>query len=45
MAALTAPACVLTRDSKDPTGPALGFTSGEWSTFLDEAKRGAFDLA
>ncbi|TDD62785.1 DUF397 domain-containing protein [Actinomadura darangshiensis] len=36
---------ILTRDSKDPSGPALGFTRAEWSAFMGEAKRGAFDLA
>ncbi|NKZ04002.1 DUF397 domain-containing protein [Actinomadura latina] len=35
---------VLARDSKNPSGPVLSFTSAEWSAFLDEAKRGAFDL-
>ncbi|NVI92459.1 DUF397 domain-containing protein [Actinomadura sp. BRA 177] len=41
---LAAGAIVLARDSKDPTGPMLGFTRGEWRGFLDEVKRGAFDL-
>lgn len=36
---------VLTRDSKDPSGPVLTFTSAEWDAFLGEAKRGAFDPA
>jgi hypothetical protein len=36
---------VLTRDSKDPSGPVLGFSRGEWGVFLDEVKRGAHDLA
>jgi hypothetical protein len=32
------------RDSKNPVGPALHFTAGEWSAFLDGAKGGEFDL-
>ncbi|NJC68176.1 DUF397 domain-containing protein [Planosporangium thailandense] len=32
------------RDSKDPDGPVLAFTSGEWAAFLDGAKGGEFDL-
>lgn len=35
---------VLVRDSKDPGGPVLSFTPGEWDAFLDGAKRGEFDL-
>jgi hypothetical protein len=31
---------VLVRDSKDPDGPVLEFTPGEWSRFLDRAKAG-----
>lgn len=31
------------RDSKNPTGPALVFTPGEWDTFLAGAKTGEFD--
>ncbi|MBG0816012.1 DUF397 domain-containing protein [Planomonospora sp. ID82291] len=31
------------RDSKNPTGPALVFTSGEWNAFIDGAKAGEFD--
>jgi Domain of unknown function (DUF397) len=31
------------RDSKDPNGPALRFTSNEWQTFIDGVKNGAFD--
>jgi hypothetical protein len=31
------------RDSKDPTGPALVFTSAEWDTFLGGTRDGAFD--
>jgi hypothetical protein len=32
------------RDSKDPTGPVLGFTVAEWCAFIDGAKGGEFDL-
>ncbi|GAA3214245.1 DUF397 domain-containing protein [Nonomuraea helvata] len=31
------------RDSKNPTGPALIFTSGEWNAFIDGVKTGEFD--
>ncbi|MBF8188430.1 DUF397 domain-containing protein [Nonomuraea sp. K274] len=31
------------RDSKNPTGPALIFTSGEWSAFITGVKDGEFD--
>ncbi|MEV0246849.1 DUF397 domain-containing protein [Nocardia sp. NPDC050712] len=30
------------RDSKNPTGPALVFTAGEWSAFLAGAQDGEF---
>jgi hypothetical protein len=30
------------RDSKDPTGPALVFTSGEWDAFINGVKDGEF---
>ncbi|TDC97499.1 DUF397 domain-containing protein [Actinomadura sp. 7K507] len=36
---------VAARDSKDPSGPVLGFSRGEWRVFLDEVKSGALDLA
>lgn len=32
------------RDSKDPAGPALHFTRGEWRRFLDGVRDGEFDL-
>ena len=35
---------VAVRDSKDPSGPVLVFTPGEWDAFLDSARRGEFDL-
>ncbi len=31
------------RDSKDPAGPVLRFTSGEWHAFLGGARNGEFD--
>lgn len=31
------------RDSKDPDGPVLRFTSGEWAAWLDGTKKGEFD--
>jgi hypothetical protein len=36
---------VAVRDSKDPTGPALIFTEGEWNAFTKGSKEGQFDLA
>ncbi len=35
---------VALRDSKNPTGPALIFTPGEWDAFVEGAKDGEFDL-
>jgi hypothetical protein len=35
---------VAVRDSKNPTGPALIFTDGEWTAFTKGAKEGQFDL-
>jgi hypothetical protein len=32
------------RDSKDPDGPVLVFTPGEWRAFAAAAKAGRFDL-
>jgi hypothetical protein len=34
---------VWVRDSKDPRGPALGFTREEWAVFLVGVQRGEFD--
>jgi hypothetical protein len=34
---------VQVRDSKDPGGPVLTFTSGEWDAFLKGASTGEFD--
>jgi hypothetical protein len=31
------------RDSKNPTGPALIFTPGEWNAFISGVKSGEFD--
>lgn len=31
------------RDSKNPTGPALVFTPGEWDAFLEGAREGEFN--
>ncbi|WP_433362324.1 DUF397 domain-containing protein [Streptosporangium sp. CA-115845] len=31
------------RDSKNPGGPVLKFTSGEWSTFISGVRDGHFD--
>jgi hypothetical protein len=36
---------VALRDSKDPDGPALLFTDGEWDAFVGGTKGGEFDLA
>jgi len=35
---------IAVRDSKNPTGPTLIFTSGEWDAFVEGAKDGEFDL-
>jgi hypothetical protein len=35
---------IAVRDSKNPTGPALIFTQGEWDAFVGGAKDGEFDL-
>ena len=34
---------VAVRDSKDPSGPVLKFTPGEWQAFLGGARLGEFD--
>jgi hypothetical protein len=31
------------RDSKDPSGPVLRFTPGEWHAFIGGARNGEFD--
>jgi hypothetical protein len=38
------PGVVAVRDSKNPGGPVLTFTPGEWTAFLDGAAEGEFDL-
>jgi Domain of unknown function (DUF397) len=35
---------VAVRDSKDRSGPALIFTSAEWTAFVNSAKDGEFDI-
>ena len=35
---------VAVRDSKDPSGPVLRFTPGEWHAFLAGTRNGEFDL-
>jgi len=35
---------IAVRDSKNPDGPALIFTSAEWDAFVGGAKDGEFDL-
>ena len=37
------PGGVAMRDSKNPDGPALLFTTGEWDAFREGAKDGEFD--
>jgi hypothetical protein len=38
------PGIIAVRDSKNPDGPALIFTPGEWRAFIERAKDGEFDL-
>ncbi|MGP3920481.1 DUF397 domain-containing protein [Nonomuraea sp. 10N515B] len=38
------PGIVAVRDSKNPQGPALIFTPGEWKAFLTGANQGEFDI-
>ncbi|HEX9541916.1 MAG TPA: DUF397 domain-containing protein [Chloroflexota bacterium] len=35
---------VAVRDSKDPEGPKLQFTPGNWHTFLRSVKAGIYEL-
>jgi hypothetical protein len=42
--ALSLPGVVAVRDSKNPAGPALAFTSDEWRAFLAGARDGELDL-
>ena len=39
------PGAIAVRDSKNPHGPALVFTPGEWRAFVGGVKDGEFDLA
>lgn len=39
-----APGVVQVRDSKDPNGPHLAFTSEEWGAFVNGVKEGTFRL-
>ena len=34
---------IAVRDSKDPSGPMLIFSSGGWAAFLVDARNGEFD--
>lgn len=34
---------IFVRDSKDPDGPALGYSAYVWRGFLAEAKQGSID--
>jgi Domain of unknown function (DUF397) len=38
------PGVVAVRDSKDPGGPSLIVTAGEWRAFLDGVRHGGFGL-
>jgi hypothetical protein len=38
------PGVVAVRDSKNPNGPALVFTTAQWSTFMVRIKGGDLDL-
>jgi hypothetical protein len=40
--ALNLPGIVAVRDSKDPSGPALVFTEGEWAAFVGGVGDGEF---
>jgi hypothetical protein len=39
------PGVIAVRDSKDPSGPALVVTPGDWRMFTGAVKTGEFDLA
>lgn len=38
------PGIVAVRDSKNPDGPALAFTPGDWAAFVNGVQDGEFDL-
>lgn len=42
--ALNVPGVVAVRDSKDPGGPVLTFTPGQWRTFVAGIKHGEFNV-
>jgi hypothetical protein len=37
-------ATIAVRDSKNPGAGHLAFGTGDWQTFLEDAKRGSYDL-
>jgi len=39
------PNVIAVRDSKDPYGPALGFSRRQWAAFVRGVKDGEFDRA
>lgn len=41
----TAVTGVALRDSKDPSGPILVFTPGEWTAFLEQARLGNLEVS
>jgi hypothetical protein len=43
--AANVPGIVAVRDSKDPDGPKLVFTIGEWTAFTGGVRDGEFDLS
>ncbi len=36
---------ILIRDSKDPSGPILGYASIKWRMFISEARAGLYDVS
>jgi hypothetical protein len=38
------PGAVAVRDSKDPEGPVLLFTTAAWDGFISSVRAGAYDL-
>jgi hypothetical protein len=41
----SADGCIATRDSKNPTGPALLFTQDAWTSFVRDVASGGFEDA
>lgn len=35
---------IAVRDSKNPDGPSLAFTTTVWTAFMEQTRRGLFDL-